>query len=414
MFKTNGDILKIIKNRLERKDQRFNSLFEDENLTSNPIFNEIIQEINTYHAEILAQNDELIEKEHILIKNEEELKSLFFDAPLPYIVLDKLNKIIKYNTAAKELLNLNHYRNFFIYKYLNGTKAYDEYFEFINNPEIKNIEIEILDVNNQVKFLEVNKGKTYINEMPATLLTLKDITDIKRLEKIEQENTKLKSMNQMINNIAHHWRQPLNLISISASTLEFKYTDEEDKILLENIVNTTCSLSETINLFKNIIDIDNLNITKDLFNIINEAILSVDRKLNDNSITIINDISSKSKSLLENQKFKDFTKVIIILLNNSIDSIIINKPENPWIKLDIDYKKRDEKIIISIEDNGGGIKEDIFDNIFEPYTTTKHQSSGVGLSLYLAYKTVTEILNGSIYAVNTDFGAKFYLEIPLQ
>lgn len=63
--------------------------------------------------------------------------------------------------------------------------------------------------------------------------------------------------------------------------------------------------------------------------------------------------------------------------------------------------------------NGGGIPEEILPRIFEPYFTTKHQTQGTGLGLYMSYNIVTESLNGSLYAQNTKNGAKFFIEISI-
>ena len=70
--------------------------------------------------------------------------------------------------------------------------------------------------------------------------------------------------------------------------------------------------------------------------------------------------------------------------------------------------------IITIEDNGGGIPEDIISKIYDPYFTTKHQSQGTGLGLHMSYKIITESMNGKLYVKNTDVGAKFYIELPLN
>ena len=67
---------------------------------------------------------------------------------------------------------------------------------------------------------------------------------------------------------------------------------------------------------------------------------------------------------------------------------------------------------ITVEDNGGGVPDDIVGNIFEPYFTTKHQSQGTGLGLYMSHKIATESLKGDLYVKNSSNGAKFYLTMP--
>ena len=76
-------------------------------------------------------------------------------------------------------------------------------------------------------------------------------------------------------------------------------------------------------------------------------------------------------------------------------------------------KEQDNKAIITIEDNAGGIPEDVLPKIFEPYFTTKHKSHGTGLGLHMSYKIISQSLNGRLYAKNSDNGAKFFIELPL-
>ena len=107
----------------------------------------------------------------------------------------------------------------------------------------------------------------------------------------------------------------------------------------------------------------------------------------------------------------ELTQVLINIINNAKDALKDTNMDEKWVKLLLE-KQRD-KIVISIEDNGGGIQEDIAAKIFEPYFTTKHKSQGTGLGLYMSYKIVTESLHGKLYVKNASEGAKFYIELPI-
>lgn len=108
-----------------------------------------------------------------------------------------------------------------------------------------------------------------------------------------------------------------------------------------------------------------------------------------------------------------FTSLVLInILNNAKDVLIKNKVVNPWVKIDL--IQNEKKVIITIEDNAGGIPENILPHIFDPYFTTKHQSQGTGLGFYMSYKIVTDNLSGSLYAKNGESRAKFFIVLDTE
>jgi signal transduction histidine kinase len=114
--------------------------------------------------------------------------------------------------------------------------------------------------------------------------------------------------------------------------------------------------------------------------------------------------------------FGDQLKQILTLLINNIKEHAIN---NKYIFISI--KEIDDNIQIIVKDNGGGAPDEIIENIFEPYFTTKHQSFGKGVGLYVVYQIITEEFNGSIKARNAQFlqdnkahkGLEFTITIPI-
>ncbi len=104
------------------------------------------------------------------------------------------------------------------------------------------------------------------------------------------------------------------------------------------------------------------------------------------------------------------TQVLINIINNAKDALTKNKVEKPYIK--ISSKEEKDYISISIEDNAGGIDKKIFNKIFNPYFTTKHQSQGTGIGLYICKKIIENNLKGELFAQNTNVGARFVIKIP--
>jgi C4-dicarboxylate-specific signal transduction histidine kinase len=129
------------------------------------------------------------------------------------------------------------------------------------------------------------------------------------------------------------------------------------------------------------------------------------------NIKIINKIDDKEPIKIK-LILGELAQVIMNIINNSKDALLINKIQNPTIIIDV--IKKENKAILTIEDNAGGIKEDILPHVFEPYFTTKHQSQGTGLGLYISFNIVKDSLKGNIYIKNTQSGAKTFIELPIE
>ncbi len=262
----------------------------------------------------------------------------------------------------------------------------------------------------------------------ATILLIFYLQTIKRIiekENLEQlmikdkqlfEQAKMAQMGEMIANIAHQWRQPLSSISTIASGLKLNY---EYGLLKKNdipeymdiIVKNTQYLSKTIDTFRGFLKQENLAKEIIIQEKIDEAIEIVNATLANNHIKLIKDVPYK-------QPIKITTipdalgQVIINILNNAKDALIQKKIEDKWIKLDLNLIK--DSLIIYISDNAGGIDEKYINRIFEPYFTTKHQTQGTGLGLYMSTTIVEKHLNGKLWVENSKYGAKFAIKIPFK
>ena len=234
-------------------------------------------------------------------------------------------------------------------------------------------------------------------------------------DKIIQEQNKMTSMAELIKNISHHWRQPLNAISTSADGLKLDFqldmlNVDEIPEKMNDIIKTTQFLSQTIDTFRDIIS-EKSESTELILQEQIERVINVQRpSLEEKNIEIKTTLENYEPIKLSMPVGK-LNKVLIYIINNAYDVLEKSTQNEKWI--DISLNKKDNKVLINIEDNGGGIPNDIIENIFEPYFTTKHQSQGTGLGLHNAISIVTKVLNGKLYAANTSNGAKFTIELPL-
>lgn len=226
------------------------------------------------------------------------------------------------------------------------------------------------------------------------------------------QQSRMASMGEMLENIAHQWRQPLAQVNSSVLLIDVelkknKFENEFIENKLIEIESLTSYMSKTIDDFKNFFD---PNKKKSIFKV-EEAILKAKNilkgRIKESHIDLIINIEEELKiySYLE-----ELQQVILIILNNAIDAIILNKVLNP--KILINAYSKDSKIMIFIEDNALGIEAKIIDKIFEPYFTTKQKSRGTGLGLYISKMIIEDGLNGSLDVENKKNGACFKIKIP--
>lgn len=221
-------------------------------------------------------------------------------------------------------------------------------------------------------------------------------------------------MGELITKIAHQWRQPLSYITTVASGMKIhsEYDQLNKKELvnyLDEIINHSNDLSKTIEIFSNMNEKDKINELVNINKIIEESLQVLQGELDASSIIIESNLKNLNDlKIITNQS--GLQQCIINILNNSKDAIIYNKIDNGKIKIKI--LKNKDFIEILLEDNAGGIKQELLERVFEAYFTTKHEFKGTGLGLFVVDKIVRESLNGEIKIKNFNSGLQVTLKIP--
>lgn len=246
------------------------------------------------------------------------------------------------------------------------------------------------------------------------------LNKIKEKEKIINEQAKMIALREVLNNIAHQWRQPLSVITTSASGLKLQkeyeqLTDENFNQSLDLIMKNGEYLSKTLNKFRDFFEEENEKTIFKLENIYKKAIETLKQKIEKNDITIVPDIEDITYSNNENK----LLTIIMHIFSNSLDELE-NKAFKKYIFINI-FKKQKE-LIIEVIDNAGGIEKEIIDKIYQPYFTTKHESLGKGMNLYIVKESVEKILQGKIYSKNISYdfnnekqkGLKTIIKLPIK
>lgn len=231
--------------------------------------------------------------------------------------------------------------------------------------------------------------------------------DLIEKRQLLHEQSKLAAMGEMMRHISHQWRQPLSEINAVAMTIETEYRRNtlDAQMLdknIEAIENITEHMSKTIQDFNGYFKSYKKRVTISPKSVIIKAVNLVYSGMQNRDVEIGVSVETPDPiKVVEGE----LIQVLLVLLNNARDILESQVLEERWIKVNV--RKVHQKIYISVEDNGGGIKEENLSKVFEPYFTTKFEAQGTGIGLYMSKMIVEESLGGSLRVVNGPYGAKF-------
>ncbi|PRM88781.1 hypothetical protein CJ671_08380 [Aliarcobacter cryaerophilus] len=289
-------------------------------------------------------------------------------------------------------------------------KDYDgkNWVEYIFENQDKNFKVAMKNSKDELRHFSVKTSSAKIDL--SIIVTFIDVTnEILQLEKEKNEQktlfqqSKINAIENTLNSIAHHWRQPLSVISTIASGMKLKEEIEElntKEILLscDKIIFNTNKLSNTIENFSSFFEKDETITSHSLVEMVENVILFCETIFEKNYIVCE---FQHSEDFIINCNQSDFSDSILNIIDNSIYALVHNKnKEDRYILINFSNK------VLSIKDSANGIEDDIITKICEPYFTTKHQSFGVGLGLFTTNEFFVKNLHFEMEFKNEDFEYK--------
>ncbi len=266
----------------------------------------------------------------------------------------------------------------------------------------------------------IKNKNIFYNTLEIIAKILQADIDRAKSDQMLQSQAKVAAMGEMIGNIAHQWRQPLSVISTAASGIDMyreigTLTDENLEKLTKTIVDQTMYLSQTIDDFRDFFQ--DTSETKKEFNLKDTISKAIDLSNDSYKNSFIKIIYSYEDCII-NENENQLSQALLNIFNNAKDAFIINNIKHDRY-LFIDLQQNDDEVTISFKDNAGGIPKDIINKIFEPYFTTKHQSQGTGIGLYMTHQIITKHFKGTIEVHNTKYtykninykGAEFIIKL---
>ena len=329
------------------------------------------------------------------VRNDEPILTSIFDKAIDDISANQKQRILNKWISVNYQKEIDHV---FLYEVLAGLIVFTFIlFLFYRQYLLKKLNAQL---NEKVK-LEIQK-----NEEKNRILI---------------QQSRMASMGEMLENIAHQWRQPLSTISVAASGMEVKkefstLSDEEFFEGINHIKKSTVYLSNTIDDFRTFFIKEKKTSQMNIKNAIEKALELMGNTFMQQRINLVKNIEEIEILSLENE----LIQVLMNIFVNAKDALKQTLGDEKYIIIDV-FKKEDN-LIIQIKDSAKGIDEKIIDKIFEPYFTTKHKFKGTGIGLYMSKLLVEKHLKGSIKASNTEFtfmdkihkGALFEIILPIS
>ncbi len=260
---------------------------------------------------------------------------------------------------------------------------------------------------------ELNRSRKELQELNATLelRVREEVRQSREKDRMLIQQSRLAAMGEMVHNIAHQWRQPLNALSILLGNLKdaHHYQELDEKtmdVLMEDGRRMIKKMSTTIDDFRDFFKPDKEKLTFDLCRLYQDTYRILNASLTHHQIQVEGNCA---ETMMVTGYPNEFAQVLLNLLSNAKDAIL--ERETFPGRISVAVTTENGMGVIRIRDNGGGIPEDILPKIFDPYFTTKEKGSGIGL--YMSKMIIEGNMGGRIDVHNVEGGAEFSVSCPL-
>ncbi len=319
-----------------------------------------------------------------------------------------------------------------------GFFAYGEYYHGAGESELLNISTTILALSESEEGAKKRRetGRREIGNTSMTALThlinrtsaelellnrslekrvKEEVKKNRQKEHLLLQQNRHAAMGEMIRNIAHQWRQPLNALAMEMQSIEAAYDDKRlDGIFLRDRVERGMLLIEqmsaTIDDFRNFFMPGKAKVDFSLSETIRDVLVIVEATFRHLGIEVV--LDGMEEPVIYWGHENEFAHVILNLLNNAKDAMVATGVAKP--KVTVGIRRGTREILITVEDNGGGIDPKVMEWIFDPYFTTKQDTKGMGVGLYMSKMIIEEHMGGSLGAQNSDEGARFTITLPVK
>jgi len=245
------------------------------------------------------------------------------------------------------------------------------------------------------------------------LARLQAAESLREKEQMFTQQSRLAGMGEMINTIAHQWRQPLNVLGLIAQQLPMNYAmGEFSKEYLDTSVNKSMRLikhmSQTIDDFMNFLKPDKEKVEFAIHEVVARSISLIEETFKDQHVRIDFKANANTHPIIFGFP-NEYCQALLNILTNARDALLERRPDDATITVTISMEA--ERAVVTIADNAGGIPTEVMEKIFEPYFTTKEPDKGTGVGLSITKAIIEKNMSGKLTARNTNEGLEFRIEV---
>ena len=254
--------------------------------------------------------------------------------------------------------------------------------------------------------------RTYANLEAESSRRVKALEELREKERMLLQQSRLAALGEMISNIAHQWRQPLNELGLIVQELPvmFDRGNFDRDYLRGNVakfMKVLSHLSNTIDDFRNFFKPDKEKVQFRVLQVVENTISLIQESFRQLSIEI--SVSCADDPVIFGHP-NEFSQVILNILFNARDAFLAGAKDRRRA-IEIRMFREGERAVLTIADNAGGIPEEILEKIFDPYFTTRGPEQGTGIGLYMSKIIIEKNIAGRLSVRNSEEGAEFRIEV---
>jgi PAS domain S-box-containing protein len=406
----------------------------------------LVHELEVHQIELEMQNADLLLARYEVEASLEKYTDLYDFAPVGYFTLDRRGAISAMNLAGAGLVGGvrsrligRHFEQFVATP---DRSAFTEFLRTVLTSQIKaSCEVALLNeagqpVIVQIEAMATASGKEFrlaliditirrnaeeaLTEKQEELAKLnsslevrisRDVDDLRQKDQMLILQDRRAVMGEMINNISHQWRQPLNVLGLYLQGLSIAYDSPGfDKDSLEDSVDKSMQvvmhMSRTIDDFRNFFRSDKEKVPFSVNQVIERTLSLVKESFLCLNVHI--DLLVDGNPMVNGFPY-EYTQVLMNILLNARDELVLHNVDDAMIL--IHAFAEGDSAVVTITDNSSGIDVGIIDKIFDPYFTTKGPDKGTGIGLFMSKTIIEKNMGGRLTVRNTGSGAQFRIEV---